>query len=84
MGTNIVVEWLTLLLRIWEVPGSNIGPVTGYHVRFSWFSSVQENSGIIDYLKIGHDSFLQSPFQFLIHVSPFHSKLLFLVTKRRR
>jgi hypothetical protein len=27
---NIVVEWLTLLLRIWEVPDSNFGPKTGY------------------------------------------------------
>jgi hypothetical protein len=25
---NVVVEWLTLLLR--EVPGSNLGPETGY------------------------------------------------------
>jgi hypothetical protein len=23
-------EWLALLLRIWEVPGSNLGPETGY------------------------------------------------------
>jgi hypothetical protein len=27
---NIVVEWLTLLLRIREVPGSNLGPQTGH------------------------------------------------------
>jgi hypothetical protein len=27
---NIVVEWLTLLLRIRKVPVSNIGPETGY------------------------------------------------------
>jgi hypothetical protein len=26
---NIVVEWLTLLLRILEVLGSNLGPKTG-------------------------------------------------------
>jgi hypothetical protein len=28
--SNVVVEWLTLLLRTWEVPVSNFGPETGY------------------------------------------------------
>jgi hypothetical protein len=27
---NVVIEWLTLLLRIREVPISNVGPETGY------------------------------------------------------
>jgi hypothetical protein len=27
---NIVVEWLTLLLHIWEVLGLNLGLETGY------------------------------------------------------
>jgi hypothetical protein len=27
---NVVVEWLTLLLRIQQVPGSNLGLETGY------------------------------------------------------
>jgi hypothetical protein len=27
---NIMVEWLTLLLHIQEVPSSNLGPETGY------------------------------------------------------
>jgi hypothetical protein len=30
MTPNVVVEWLTLLLRIGEVQGSNIGLKTGY------------------------------------------------------
>jgi hypothetical protein len=33
MGKNrnvVVVEWLTLLLRIGNVPGSNLGPEAGY------------------------------------------------------
>jgi hypothetical protein len=29
-----MVEWLTLLLRIWEVPGSNPGTDTGYPDRY--------------------------------------------------
>jgi hypothetical protein len=27
---NVVAEWLTLLLYIHEVPGSNLSPETGY------------------------------------------------------
>jgi hypothetical protein len=31
-----------------EVPGSNLGPETGYPDRaFSWFSSVQDTAGIV-------------------------------------
>jgi hypothetical protein len=29
-----VIEWLTLLFRIREVPGSILGPETGYPDRF--------------------------------------------------
>jgi hypothetical protein len=27
---NVVVEWLALLLGIWKVPSSNLGPETAY------------------------------------------------------
>jgi hypothetical protein len=38
---NIVTKWLTLLFRIREVPGSNLGPEAGYlDWEFSWFSAV--------------------------------------------
>jgi hypothetical protein len=38
---NVVVDRLTLLLRIREVPGSNLGPETGYpESGRSWFSSI--------------------------------------------
>jgi hypothetical protein len=30
-GPNFAVEWLTLLLRIQEVPVSNVGLENGYH-----------------------------------------------------
>jgi hypothetical protein len=45
---NVAVEWLTLLLSILEVPGSNIGPETGYpEVDFCCFTqSLQANAGI--------------------------------------
>jgi hypothetical protein len=31
---NVRAEWLALLLCIWEIPGSNLGPETGYPDRF--------------------------------------------------
>jgi hypothetical protein len=34
---NVMVEWLTFLLRIREVLGSNLGPETGYPERFVVF-----------------------------------------------
>jgi hypothetical protein len=38
---NVVVEWITVLLRIREVTALNLGPETSYpELRFSWFSSV--------------------------------------------
>jgi hypothetical protein len=46
---NVVIEWLTLLLRILEVPGSNLGPGD----RLSCFSfslfpqSLQANAGMV-------------------------------------
>jgi hypothetical protein len=30
LSSNVMVEWLTLHLHILEVPGSNLGPETGY------------------------------------------------------
>jgi hypothetical protein len=38
---NVLVRWLTFLLRTREVPGSNLGPETGYpDWGISWLSSV--------------------------------------------
>jgi hypothetical protein len=30
LGTNVVVQWLNLLLYIQEMPGSNLDPEIGY------------------------------------------------------
>jgi hypothetical protein len=44
---NVVVEWLTLLLRIQEVPGSSNGPEGGYPELFRGVSqSFHANAGI--------------------------------------
>jgi hypothetical protein len=37
---NVVVKWLTLLLRNREVPSLNLGQETGYPDCSSWISSV--------------------------------------------
>jgi hypothetical protein len=46
---NVMVEWLTLLLHIWEVTGSNLDPETSYtHQDFRGFlRSLQANAGIV-------------------------------------
>jgi hypothetical protein len=46
---NIVIEWLTLPLGIWEVLDSNLGPKTSYpDCGFCGFSQyLQTNAGII-------------------------------------
>jgi hypothetical protein len=45
---KVVVKWLTLLLRIGEVPGSNLGQETGYPEGSRGFpQSLQANAGIV-------------------------------------
>jgi hypothetical protein len=69
---NVVVEWLTLLLRIREAPGSNLGPVTSYLMRFSWLSEITPGKCQNSALKLGYDRFLPNRFQFIVQLSPFH------------
>jgi hypothetical protein len=59
-----------VVVGIPEGPGSDLCPETGYLFSgFSWFSSVQENAGIVSFLKLGHyhEFFLLHPFQFIIN-----------------
>jgi hypothetical protein len=50
---SVMVEWLTLLLRIREVPSSKLGPMTGYlDWGFSWFYSAPEGKILGKYFKI--------------------------------
>jgi hypothetical protein len=45
---NVVFMWLTLLIHIWEVPGSNLGPETGYPKVFCGFTQpLQANARIV-------------------------------------
>jgi hypothetical protein len=82
--SNVVVEWLTLLLRIREVQGSNLVPETVYHDRVSWLSSVPPGKFQEFSLKLGYDRFLPNPFQFIIHLSAFQSTLHSLGYKKKR
>jgi hypothetical protein len=63
------------LIRIQEVPGSNIVPETGYLDTFSVFfpSPYKQIPGAC--LELHHDSFLPHSYQFMIDLSYFHSAL---------
>jgi hypothetical protein len=66
---NVVVEWLTLLLRILRVLGSNLGTETGYpELRFFivFLSPSRKIPGL--YLKIRPRPLSSTPFP--IHYSP--------------
>jgi hypothetical protein len=74
VSSNVVVELLTLLFRILEIPGSNIGSETGYPEVFRGLpQSLHENAGTV--LKIRHQPFPSTSLHFTIHSSPFHSTL---------
>jgi hypothetical protein len=79
-GLYVVVEWLMLLLRILGVPGSNFDPeISHLHWGCSWFSSVPLAKWGDITLKLRHNRFLLHPFQFVLHLSPYHSTLYSLV-----
>jgi hypothetical protein len=48
-ATNVVVEWLTLLHRIREFPGSNLRVQIGYLIEFvrGFSQSLQANAGVV-------------------------------------
>jgi hypothetical protein len=68
MKDLLVAEWLTFLLCIPEVPGSDVGSEIGYpDLGFSWFSSDPPGKCWYSALKLGHERLLPRPFQFIIH-----------------
>jgi hypothetical protein len=65
-------DYLPFLIRIWEVPGSNLDPVTLHPNRgFSWLSSVPPGKCWDSTLNVGHDRFCQVT----IYLSPLHGTL---------
>jgi hypothetical protein len=69
------IEWLTFLLPIRAVQGSNLGTETGY--RYYCFRFILGPPGECRdrNLKSDDDSFLPHPFQFIIHPSFLHSTI---------
>jgi hypothetical protein len=62
---NFVMECLTFLFRILEVPGSNLGTDTGYpDWGFSWCPSVSRGEFCDSTSKLDRDRFLPNPLQF--------------------
>jgi hypothetical protein len=82
---NFVVERSTHLLRIWEIPGSNLSPGDRISwLRFSWISSVPPDKFRDSTLKLCHYRFLPNPFQFInIHLSQYHRRYVALLLKKR-
>jgi hypothetical protein len=72
---NVVVECLSLLLRIWEAPGSNLDPEAGYPEGFRSFFQSLPRECREGTLKLGNDLFFQNPSQFMTDLSSFHSTL---------
>jgi hypothetical protein len=63
---SIMIEWLSHLLRIWNVLGSILSPETGYpDWYFVWFSSVPPGERWDCTFKLCHDLLLSN-------LSPFH------------
>jgi hypothetical protein len=69
------------MLRILEVPGSNLGPETGYNEVSSWFFLSPSRRMLGQYLKIRPQSLLPNPFQFIIH-HPSIRRYIVLVTEK--
>jgi hypothetical protein len=75
-GPNFVVKWLTFLLHIWEVLGSNLGPETSYpDWTFSYFFSVFPGKCQDRPLILEHGCYLPNLFQFIIHLLSYLSIL---------
>jgi hypothetical protein len=70
-----MVERLALLLCIREGPGSNLASQTDYSDRGFRDSSSVFLEKCRDGTKLGHDRFLLIHFQFISHLSPYHSTL---------
>ena len=64
-------RWLIFTLRAPDVPGLNVGPMTGYAETVSWFSEVPT----CRYFKLCHDRFLRCLLQLIIHKLSRHWKL---------
>jgi hypothetical protein len=69
---NVVVEWLTLLLYIWEVPGSNLAkPAILTEVSRGLASVRRGESREKNILKLCHHRFRSNTLLLIIHLPHF-------------
>jgi hypothetical protein len=62
---NVVVDWLTLVIRTWEVRGPHLILQMGYrHWGLLWLFSVRPGVCRDSTSKQGHNHFFLNPFQF--------------------
>jgi hypothetical protein len=73
---KVTISWLSLLLHIRKLLGSNLGPKTYYSKVFWGFPQFPQTGG--QNLKLRHDSFLPQPFQ------PFHDEQFNLASWKYR
>lgn len=66
---NVSIEWLELMLRTWKVPLSNLG--LGQAILMGFVVFLSSSTQMLGwYLKIGRDSFVPHPFQFVSCIHP--------------
>jgi hypothetical protein len=81
-GCCPVVEWLTLLLHIWEIPDSDLSQRPAILTGFLWLFSIRPCKCWDSTSKLDHNCFLPQRFQLVSHVSPFHLTLYNVVTEK--
>jgi hypothetical protein len=64
---NVVVEWLAKLLRLWNIPDSNLGLKAGCN-KLHYVVSLSLYTHLLGcFRKSGHNNFLIHPQQFTKH-----------------
>jgi hypothetical protein len=75
-----VVEWLTHLLPILEVPGLNLGTKTACLTFCGIPEFLQANEWM--FLNLGHDLILPHSFLFIIHYHPFIRRYIICIAEK--
>jgi hypothetical protein len=86
LGPNVVVECLTSLIRIREIPGSDLGLETRYtDLRFFLvFLTPPDRYRDSSYLKLGNDRLLLNNFRYSLIIPSFDAHRLELLKSRRK
>jgi hypothetical protein len=74
--TELAADLLELLLRILELPDSNLGPESGYPEILFAASVNSSRQTQRQYVKSGHDRFLLHPFQLVFNHAVFRRYMI--------